>query len=156
VTEDDVVAIASLATRAEIRGRPLFPDVERPDRVFLARAIEHAWARRLAMDAVRPGTLIDDTGLTSDLLEQMADESWVRDRYGRRDLSSGGDSESVEATERAARSSLAAHYDLHTQPEQARLERITKDLLSRYTSGRNSVFMSLVDGPNMCPSGEAA
>jgi superfamily II DNA or RNA helicase len=149
LTESDVTAIASLATRAEIKGRPLFPDVERPDRVFLARAIEHIWARRLKMEAVKLETLVGDRRLTGDLLEQMADESWVRDRYGRRDLSTGGDYEGAEITERAARSSLAAHYELQAQPEAARLERLTKDLLSRYTSGRSSVFVSLVDGPNL-------
>lgn len=156
LSQFDVRAVASLAARAEIKGRPLFPDAERPDRVFLARAIEHTWARRLAGQTPSLPKTADDGRLTTELLEQMAQESWVRDRYGRRNLSSGGESEGAEATERAARSSLAAHYDLTGQPEAARLERLTNEMVSRYQSGRGSVFTSLVDGPNLlAPSGSA-
>ena len=108
LTQFDVRAVASLAARAEIKGRSLFPDAERPDRVFLARAIEHTWARRLAGQTPSLPKTADDGRLTTELLEQMAQESWVRDRYGRRNLSTGGESEGAEATERAARSSLAA------------------------------------------------
>jgi hypothetical protein len=156
LTQYDVCAVASLAARAEIKGRPLFPDAERPDRVFLARSIEHVWARRLSEQTAALPTTDDSRRFTTELLEQMAQESWVRDRYGRRDLSTGGESEGTEATERAARSSLAAHYDLAGQPEAARLERLTKEMLSRYQAGRGSVFMSLVDGPNLfAPAGSA-
>jgi hypothetical protein len=156
LTQFDVRAVASLAARAEIKGRPLFPDAERPDRVFLARAIEHTWARRLAGQTPSLPKTVDDGRLTTELLEQMAQESWVRDRYGRRNLSTGGESEGAEAAERAARSSLAAHYDLTGQPEAVRLERLTTEMVSRYQSGRGSVFTSLVDGPNLlAPSGAA-
>lgn len=156
LTQDDVCAVAALAARAHIKGRPLFPDTERPDRVFLARAVEHVWACRLASVISSLPMTADDRRLTAELLEQMAQENWVRDRYGRHDLSSGRDSEGDDATERAARSSLAAHYDLASQPDPARLERLTKEMLSRYQSGRGSVFMSLVEGPNLfAPTGPA-
>ncbi len=156
LTQYDVCAVASLAARAEIKGRPLFPDAERPDRVFLARAIEHTWARRLARQTSDLPATAEDGRLSTELLEQMSQEDWVRDRYGRRVLSTGGESEGAEATERAARSSLAAHYDLAGQAEAARLARLTKEMLSRYQSGRGSVFMTLVDGPNLlAPSGSA-
>ena len=156
LSQFDVRAVASLAARAEIKGRPLFPDAERPDRVFLARAIEHTWAPRLAGQTPSLPKTTDDGRLTTELLEQMAQESWVRDRYGRRNLSTGGESEGAEAIERAARSSLAAHYDLTSQPDAARLERLTNEMVSRHQSGRGSVFTSLVDGPNLlAPSGSA-
>jgi hypothetical protein len=159
LTPNDVYAVASLATRAEIKGRPLFPNAERPDRVFLARAIEHTWARRLAGQITRLPTTADHGRLTTELLEQLAQEGWVRDRYGRRDLSTGGETDGSEATERAARSSLAAHYDLAAEPDPARLERLTNEMLemlSRYQGGRGSIFTSLIDGPNLfTPSGSA-
>jgi hypothetical protein len=149
LTHDDVSALAALAARAQVKGRPLFRDAERLDRVFLARAIEHVWARRLVRttsDLPRDREL---RRLTTELQGQMADEAWVRDRYGRRDLSTGSDWNDDEATERAARSSLAAHYDLASQPEPALLTRLTKGLLSRFQSGHGSVFATLVDGPNL-------
>jgi hypothetical protein len=159
LTQSDVRAIASLAARAEIKGRALFPDAERPDRVFLARALEHTWARRLAGQTLGLPVPAGDSTLTIELLEQMANENWVRDRYGRRNLSTGGEPDGAEATERAARSSLAAHYDLAGQPEATRLERLTKEMLemlSRHLGGRGSVFTTLVDGPNLlAPSGSA-
>ncbi|SPF46837.1 hypothetical protein SBA4_3580020 [Candidatus Sulfopaludibacter sp. SbA4] len=93
LTEDDVRAVAFLAARAEIKGRPLFPDAERPDRVFLSRAIEHTWARRLAGHTPSLPMTTEDGRFTTELLEQISQESWVRDRYGRRDLSTGFESE---------------------------------------------------------------
>ena len=156
LTQDDICAVAALAVRAEVKGRKLFPDMERPDRVFLARAIEHVWAQKLVEQTLSLPSSADTGHRTRELLEQMAEESWVRDRYGRRDLSTGGEPDIADATERAARSSLAAHYDLVGQADPARLEQLTKEMLSRHQSGRGSVFMSLVDGPNLlAPSGAA-
>ncbi|MFN7429694.1 MAG: hypothetical protein ACK5TP_03820, partial [bacterium] len=65
--------------------------MERPDRVFLGRAIEHVWARRLAS---KPTIVFRDAiqaTLTKALIDEMAQESWVRDRYGQRHLSTGGE-----------------------------------------------------------------
>lgn len=156
LNRDDIGAVASLAARAEINGRPLFPDVERPDRVFLARAIEHVLARRLAS---KPSIVLKDAiqaTLTSALLDEMAQESWVRDRYGQRHLSTGGEGTQDDATERAARSSLAAHYDLAERASSASVQRLADEMLSRFESGRSSVFTSLTQGPNLfAPSGPA-
>ena len=155
INQYDVCAIATLASRAQIKGRPLFPDFERPDRVFLARAIEHVWARRLVNEP-RSGLGCDEERQTAELLEQMAEESWVCERYGRRDLSTGGYPDSAEETERAARSSLAARYDLASQPDPTRVEQLTKEMLSRYHSSRSTVFTTLVEGPNLFAPTEQA
>ena len=155
LTQDDVKNVAALAARATIKGRVLFPDFERPDRVFLARAIEHVWAGRLIAQP-QNGLARHDDGLTAELLNHMSNESWVRDRYGRRDLSTGGDPDAVEETERAARSSLAAHYDLADQPDAGCVEQLRKEMLSRHQSGRGTVFTSLIEGPNLfSPTGAA-
>jgi hypothetical protein len=155
ISQDDVRAIAALAARAQIKGRVLFPDAERPDRVFLSRAIEHVWARRLVNQS-RSGLEVDEERQTAELLEQMARESWVCDRYGRRDLSTGGDPDSADETERAARSSLAAHYDLTSTPDVNRVELLTNEMLSRFHSSRGTVFTSLVEGPNLFAPTELA
>ena len=64
--------------------------------------------------------------------------------------------DAAEETERAARSSLAAHYDLIGQPDVSRVEQLKKEILSRYQSGRGTVFTSLIEGPNLfSPSGVA-
>jgi len=40
---EDLIAVAGLCARATHNGRPLFRDFERPDRVFLSRALNTRW-----------------------------------------------------------------------------------------------------------------
>ncbi len=148
LTEQDIREVASLAARSKLRGRVVFPNLERPDRVFLQRALEHVWARRV------PQSEVDDPR-TIELLQQMSQESWVSDRYGQRNLSTGGDADDREPTERAARSSLAAHYDLDSEPDAERETMLIAEFLSRHRSSRASTLENLVTGPNLlAPHGQ--
>lgn len=147
LTQDDLKSLAALAARAQLRGRMLFPDMERPDRVFLQRAIEHVWARRLLASPLHLPPLDPDRRLAM-LLEQMAQESWVRDRYGVATLSMGGNTDDTDTAERSVRSSLAAHYDL-VEADSAHVNRLEQELLTRHASGRDTVLTALVQGPNL-------
>jgi hypothetical protein len=82
--------LGSLCSRAMHAGKPLFDDLGRagrpfrPDRVFLHRAVEHVLARRLIREHWLPSATGNSTDrdITESLLQQMADENWIRSRYG--------------------------------------------------------------------------
>lgn len=145
ITEQDIREVASLASRSKLKGRIIFPNIERPDKVFLQRALEHVWARRLMQSPICDVP-------TSELIQQMAQESWVCDRYGQRVLSTVIDADDSEPAERAARSSLAAHYDLDSEADAQRQLTLAEEFLSRHRSSRVSVLESLVSGPNLFAS----
>ena len=111
-TKEDMVALASLCARAVHNNRPLFRDFERPDRVFLSRAIEHVLARRLLRGPLDLFSVSPDrVTATRELLEQIADEDWVRYRYGVRPMAPDRGVQSEDdnqPSEQVARSSLAA------------------------------------------------
>ncbi len=148
LTRDDLKMLARLAARAQVRGRRLFPNMERPDRVFLHRAIEHLWASRFLASSPELLASERDRQRTMRLLELMAQESWVCDRYGQAVSSTGGNTDDAEATERAARSSLAAHYDLVTADSEHATQ-LEQELLARQASGRETVLTALIRGPNL-------
>jgi hypothetical protein len=152
---DDISAIADLAARASFNDRPLFLDLERPDRVFLARAIEHVIARRMEADLNKLTLAGDNSRLTRELLSEIAQETWVRDRYGQVNLSFGHVWHGLEATEGAARSTLAARYELAATATAERKAALESDLLSRFQSTRNSVLHSLTEGPNLFAPSES-
>jgi hypothetical protein len=152
LTDEDLQAIAALAARTRLKDRVLFPSFERPDRVFLHRAVEHVWSRRLLAAVAGLPAGEADHQLTMSLLRQMADERWVCDRYGRRSLSTGGEKDDdSDVTEKAARSSLAAHYDLG-DPEPDRAKQLEEELMARQRSGRETVVGTLIEGPNLLGS----
>ena len=80
---EDLDVVAKLCGRTIHHGKPLFRDFDRPDRVFLGRALEHVLACRLLrgpldLSCVSP----EDADATKKLLEQIASEDWLRFRYG--------------------------------------------------------------------------
>jgi hypothetical protein len=160
LTGEDLAALAQLCARALHNGRPLFPDFERPDRVFLSRAIEHVLARRLFCGPLELTSLpADRAAATGELLEQVVREDWVRFRYGVGELASdrGADwEEDTQRSEQAARTSLAAVYELLAEPDLARLEAARKVLEAQPLGNRPRVVDTLVSGPNLfLPLGDA-
>lgn len=155
LTEADRKRIANLYARATTGGSPLFRggDRLRLDRVFLNRAIEHVWATRLLTDRATwwSGRAADDREETRLLLEQMADEEWVRFRYGRPELSRRrGDAEGDAApTDSVARSSLAGWYDLDTDAAGEAAAAVEQALNTTLTGGRVSLTDTVVSGPNL-------
>jgi hypothetical protein len=152
LTDGDRKQVAALYARARTGDSPLFRggDRLRLDRVFLNRAIEHVWAARLLTDqgAWRDAS---DSDQTQQLLEQMADERWVRFRYGREELSRRrGDAEGDSAlTDSVARSSLAVLYDLDPVLAHEAADVVEDALKTTVTGGRASLADTLVSGPNL-------
>jgi hypothetical protein len=154
LTDTDRKRVANLYARATAGGSPLFRggDRLRLDRVFLNRAIEHVWATRLLTDRATwwSGRAADDSEETRLLLEQIADEGWVRFRYGRPELSRRrGEAEGDAApTDSVARSSLAGWYDLDADVAGEAAAAVEEALNTTVTGGRASLTDSLVSGPN--------
>jgi hypothetical protein len=142
----DLSPLASLCARALHRGQPLFADFERPDRVFLNRALEHVLAQRLLQ--------IDNdfSSTTTELLQQIADEAWVRFRYGEPQLTSDFGDEAQDENQRAehvARSTLAAGYDLCDQPDPAARQVVLRALELELSGDRTRIRETLLSGPNL-------
>jgi hypothetical protein len=149
ITEQDIRAVAALAARARLNNRPLFRSFDRPDRVFLHRALEHVWAKRLLAS-------VPHDQQTVELFQQIADENWVRNRYGTRTSSSSREFGGHEPAEKAARSSLSARYELGPQADPQRATELENDLLRRWRKGRATALSGLLNGPNLlAPNGEA-
>jgi hypothetical protein len=160
LTGEDLVALADLCARAIHNNRQLFRDFERPDRVFLSRAIEHVLARRLLCDPLDLSPLPPDrVAATKELLGQIAGEDWVRFRYGDRQLAPdrGGEPEDDSLrSDQVARTSLAAVYELQTEPDRALLETARTALEAQPLGNRPRVVDTLLSGPNLfLPLGDA-
>lgn len=157
--KDDVIALARLCARAVHNNRPLYTDFDRPDRVFLSRAIEHVLAKRIrGIDLT--GLLPDKRGFTEGLLDQIASEDWVRYRYGNHQLGvgRGGNSEDEsKRSEHLAKTSLSAVYDLTPEPDFG-LEEIAMRALKVEAIGiRTRILETLLSGPNLfLPLGKAS
>lgn len=153
LTDADRKQLATLYARASVGGSPLVRggDRLRLDRVFLNRAVEHVWAARLLEDRSSwwHGRPAAERQATRGLLEQMADENWVRFRYGRPDLSRGsGEVDRGAPMDSVARSSLSGRYDLAATPAGEAVEAI-EEALSGTAGARISVPDTLVSGPNL-------
>jgi hypothetical protein len=160
LSRDDLAALARLCARALHNKRSAFPDFERPDRVFLSRAVEHVLARRLLRSPLELGSLPEGTAVaTKELLEQTATEDWVRFRYGAGELASDREAtpeEDGQRSEQAARTSQAAVYDLLAEPDPNRLETARIALEGQPLGNRPRVLDTLVSGPNLfLPLGDA-
>jgi hypothetical protein len=159
-TREDLVAVADLCGRAIHNGRILFGDFERPDRVFLNRAFEHVLARRLLGGVLDFSSLQpDQASATRELLEQIAEEDWVRLRYGDRRLSADDRSrreDGSQLSEFVARTSLAAAYHLEHEPNPALSQMALNALETPAIGGRTRVIDTLLYGPNLfLPLGDA-
>jgi hypothetical protein len=159
-TKEDIPPLAVLCARATHTNRPLFRDFERPDRVFLSRAIEHVLACRLLRDGLDLSRLPRErAAATKELLQQVASEDWVCYRYGDIQLGSDrgrepeGDS---ERSEHVARTSLAAVYDLEDEPNSGLVEIAARALEAQPIVSRPRIVDTLLSGPNLfLPLGDA-
>jgi hypothetical protein len=142
---DDIHNIAVLAARARIKDRLLFPNFERPDRVFLHRVIEHIWARRFLEAGYLSEGSFGDQAL--DLLQQISRETWVRYRYGQEQRQRRSLDVNL-GIEHAARSSLSIQYDLDPNPDPTLVSKLENELLSRNRRGRLSFLSGLYEGFN--------
>ncbi len=153
----DVAALAGLCARALHHGRPLFRDFDRPDRVFLSRAMEHVLAVRMLRSPLE--LRMDHLRATKDLLRQIADEDWVRFRYGEHPLAADGGVErddDTRSSEHSARTSLAAAYELLSEPDPDLLQVAQRALAGQPTGNRPRVIDTLLSGPNLfLPRGDA-
>lgn len=153
LTEDDGHALAVLCARAVHNKRPLFQNFERPDRVFLSRAIEHILAKRLLNNALDLTALSRETAAaTKGLLQQIAAEDWVRFRYGDHHLGTERASDSVDEAQRSeqvARISLAAVYDLQPNADSSLVDIAVQALQQQPGANRTRVADTLISGPNL-------
>ncbi len=133
-----------LCARARSGGKSLFPTFVRPDRVFLHRAIEHVVAKRLLKERL-PGS--------DGLLEQIADERWVKFRYGLSSLGIDAD-ESAEAEYRA-RSSSSAIFELSPTEDASLAARLSESMRQRRARKANVIDL-LIAGPNLFMSAASA
>jgi hypothetical protein len=155
----DYKYLADLCARARHKGRLLFSNLERPDRVFLHRAIEHTLARRLleTKDWFAAPPTAEEHEATRTLLEELAAEKWVCSRYGQASLGKeeylGGTS---EQTEQVARSSLAAVYELLPEADPGIAANVLRDFIEdRPRGNRPRLIDGLLSGPNLfAPLGE--
>ncbi len=148
LTDNDRRCVASLYARARVAGSPLLRRGERTrlDRVFLNRAIEHVWAKRLVEDRSSwwPNRANDEREVTKLLLEKISEEDWVQFRYGIPELSrrrgeADGDG---TPTDSVARSSLSGWYDLAIETQDEAAEAIEEDLSQKMVG-------TLISGPNL-------
>jgi len=157
LTGEDLAAIAGLCARAIHNGRPLFHDFERPDRVFLSRAIEHVLAARLLRGPLELPS--DKLGATKELLEQIAGEDWVCFRYGKVPQAADRGVEREDDTrpsEQVARTSLATVYELQPEPDPAYLQLVQRALEAQPRGNRPRIVDTLLSGPNLfLPLGDA-
>ncbi len=160
LTKEDFIALARLCARGLHKGRPLFRDFERPDRVFLNRAFEHVLANRLLDSHLDLSFLPAERAVaTRELLTQIAKEDWVRSRYGDRQLSADQGADTEEGSQRSelvARTSLAATYDLQSEPDRAVSQTVLRALETPPSGNRPRIIDTLVSGPNLfLPLGNA-
>ncbi|HEY1067739.1 MAG TPA: helicase-related protein, partial [Pirellulales bacterium] len=149
--ESDRLALATLYARARIGGRPLLQDRNpRLDRVFLNRVLEHVWAGRLLTDGTAWRKGLSKTACEDGerLLRAIANERWVRFRYGldeRADIVPDwdGDADSIQATSHAA---AAAQYELVDEVSSDAVRRIAELLR---VGDRGSRHDWLGSGPNL-------
>lgn len=159
-TKEDINPLAILCARATHTNRPVFRDFERPDRVFLSRAIEHVLACRLLRDGLDlSGLPRERAAATKELLQQIASEDWVCYRYGDSQLGSDRGSEpdgESERSEHVARTSLAAVYDLQDEPDSGLVEIAARALEAQPIANRPRIVDTLLSGPNLfLPLGDA-
>ena len=154
---EDLIAVAGLCARAIHNGRPLFRDFERPDRVFLSRAIEHILAARLLRGPLEFPS--DKLAATKELLQQIAEVDWVRFRYGKSPQSSDRGAEREDdssPSEQVVRTSLAAVYELLPKSEPAFLQMALQALEAPPLGNRSRIVDTLLSGPNLfLPLGDA-
>jgi hypothetical protein len=157
LTGEDLATLAGLCARAIHNGRPLFRDFERPDRVFLSRAIEHVLAARLLRGRLEMPS--DELATTKELLGQIAGEEWVRFRYGISPQAADRGAEREDdsrPSEQAARTSLAAVYELQPEPDPAFLKIAMRALEAPPLGNRARIVDTLLSGPNLfLPLGDA-
>lgn len=154
LTEDDQVKVATLYARGSHQGSPLQRGERvRLDRVFLNRAVENVWAGRLLTQAYIWSAGVEPSHIreTRTLLEMVADQSWIRFRYGQADFSRRRVSvEGEEApTDTVARSSLSAAYELESVADPAVRQRILHALRTTAAGDQSPTANALVSGPNL-------
>jgi len=113
--------------------------LEKPaDRVFLHRAVEHSLARRLRASAAGHPRL-------REVLDRMADASWVEKPYG-------GVSTPDEADELADEKGVQSTYEHFRTPSEAEVEQLARDLIERDARARRAHQVGVVrqafDGPS--------
>jgi len=154
LSEDDQVKVATLYARGSHQGAPLQRgEGVRLDRVFLNRAVENVWAERLLVQPDRWSVGAEPSLVreTRSLLEMVADQSWVRFRYGqaeysrRRALAEGEEG----STDTVARSSLSAVYELEPVADQDVRQKILHSLRTTAAGRRSPMADALVSGPNL-------
>jgi hypothetical protein len=134
--DEDLADIAALCARARHGSKQLFATFARPDRVFLHRAIEHVLAKRLINGRVS----------SDDVLQQIADEAWVKWRYGVTALRL--DDDTNEAADYRARTSSSAAFELSPTCDLALKVKLLDSIRQRRARKANVIDL-LITGPNL-------
>jgi hypothetical protein len=141
---DDLRSIARLAARAYVKGNPAIRDLQKPDRVLLARICEHILAQKYQQ------ILGGVDSISSQLLARMADVNWIESRYALDALQISGAEESAnEATDVLTRSSLSATYEIRDQVDDAVFQVLLRTFARAHERGGGGLIGTVVSGPNL-------
>jgi hypothetical protein len=139
---EDFRMVAELAARARSDGKLAVRDLQRPDRVLLARICEHV----LAAKYLSSESTLDAESI--EVLSRIADPSWIETRYGS-GRGRAADSDLDEAADALTRSSLSARYELSDNID----ARVFNTLLHSFKRARArdaaQLLETLVGGPNV-------
>jgi hypothetical protein len=138
----DFSALAELAARCQVDGKPAIRDPTKPDRVLLSRISEQILAQKY---------LNSTGGLNSNdrfILSHIADQAWVETRYG---LDERGEAEggSEEAADVLTRSSLSAKYEIKDVIDPTVYESLLQTFNRSHSRETFGLLESLVGGPNI-------
>jgi hypothetical protein len=138
---DDLRDVAELAARARTDGKSAVRDVQKPDRVLLARICEHVLARKYQK------SLVGVDGECGEILSRISETAWIETRYGL-DRSGGASVDSDEAADLLTRSSLSASYQLTDTVDVVVFDALLRAF--KHTHERKTVGLleSLIGGPN--------
>ena len=139
---EDLRTVAELAARARVAGRSAVRDIQKPDRVLLARIAEHVLAGKYL--AQLPS--LDAQG--AEVLSRIAEPAWIETRYGL-GAKRGSEADADDTADILTRSSLSASYELAGDADPS----VFQSLLTAFNRARArnapELLETLVAGPNI-------
>jgi hypothetical protein len=139
---DDLRIVAELAARTRVAGKSAVRDLQKPDRVLLARICEHVLAGKYQRSV--SGADQEST----EVLARITDPAWIETRYA---LGSrrGMEADSEETADVLTRSSLSASYELTDDVDAGVFRALHQAFTRSRARGAAELLASLVGGPNI-------
>ena len=141
---DDLQSVANLAARAYVKESPAIRDLQKPDRVLLARICEHILAQKY--QRILGG--IDST--SGEILARIADLNWIKSRYALDGQQvSDAEENDNEAADILTRSSLSATYEIRDRADEAVFQVLLRTFVRARERGGGGLIATVVSGPNL-------